>query len=91
MLPTEATLNAVRRKVYVSRSRVIIEDVIIHSASLSLWLLLLEWYMRIYFKYRESFNSVKCDFLSDRFEFVGCDIMPTDNITALSKHDLITD
>lgn len=84
VLPTEATLDMVRRKVHVSRSRVIIDDVIIYSISLSLCLLLLKFYMRIYFNYRESFNSVKCDFLSNRFKFVGRDTMPDDNITASS-------
>ena len=47
--------------------------------------------MRVYFKYRESFKLAKCDFLSERFEFVGRDIMPTGNTTAASKYDLIND
>ena len=76
---------------HVTGSRVIIDDVLIHSTAISLLLLLLECYMRVYFKYRESFKLAKCDFLSERFEFVGRDIMPTGNTTAASKYDLIND
>lgn len=69
----------------------IIDVVLIHSTSLSLCPLLLECYIQINFKYRQSFKRGKCDFLSEHFEFVDCDIIPTGNITAASKYDLITD
>ena len=97
VMPTEVTMNVIRQKLrtsadeHVSGSRVIIDDVLLHSTSLSLCLLFLECYTRVYFKYCESFKLVKYDFLSERFEFVGCDIMPTGNTTAASKYNLITD
>ena len=97
VLPTESTMNVVRQKMrtstdeHVSGSLVVIDDVLLHSTSLILCLILLEYYMRVYFKYRESFKLGKCDFLSERFEFIGRNIMPTGNTTTTSKYDLITD
>ena len=76
---------------HVSGSKVIIDDRLLYFTSLGLALLLLECYMRVYLKYRESFRQSKCDFLSERFEFVGRDITLIDNSTASSKYDLITD
>ena len=91
MLPTEETMNVVRQKIrtsadeHVSRSSVIIDDVLLYSTSLSLCLILLDCYMRVYFKYREYFKLGKYDFLSERFEFVGRNIMPMGNTAAASK------
>ena len=76
---------------HVSGSPVIIDDVLIHSTSLRLCPILLEYYMLIYFKYREYFKRGKFEFLSEYFEFGGRDIMPTGNTTAASKCDFITD
>ena len=97
IISLEVTTNVVRQKIkgslneHVSGSRVIIDDVLLHSTSLGLVLLLLECYMRVYLKYRESFKQSKCDFLSERFELVGRNITPIENTTASSKYDLITD
>lgn len=97
VLLTEATLNVVRQKIHysandhVSGFQVIIGNVFIYSTSLSLCIFLLECYMRIYFKYKESFKRGKYDFLSECFEFLGRDNMPTGNTTAASKYDLVTD
>ena len=78
-------------KEHASGSKVIIDDCLLFSTSLGLALLILECYMRVYLKYRESFKQSKCDFLSERFEFVGRDITPIGNTTASSNYDLITD
>ena len=79
------------KQFHVTGSRVIIDDILLHSTSLSLLTLLFECYLRVYLKYRQSFRFKKCDFLSERFEFVGHDIMPCGNTTAASKYDLIND
>ena len=87
-LTTEAGMNVVHQKMQGSEkehllsSRVIIDNILLHSTSLSLCLLLLECYMRVYFKYRDSFRRSKCGFLAERFEFVGRNIMPTSNTNA---------
>ena len=57
-------MKAVRQKMrtsadeHVSESRVIIDDVLLHSTSLSLRFLLFVCYTRVYFKNRESFKLV---------------------------------
>lgn len=68
----------------------IIDDLFLRSTSLSLLLLLLECYFCIYFKFCTTLNLYKCDFLQDKFEFVGHDILSTGNTTAESKYDLIS-
>lgn len=78
-------------KKYVNGSKVIIDDLLLHFSSLSLLLLLFECYLLTYFKYMQSFRFPKCKFLSERFEFVGHDIMPHGNTTVQSKYDLIND
>ena len=66
--PVEGITNVVRQKMqgslkeHVSGSKVIIDDCLLYSTSLTLALLLLECYMRVYLKYRESFKQSKCDF-----------------------------
>ena len=77
-------------KSHVTGSKVIIDDVLLHSTSVSLLLLLYECYLRVYLKYRQSFRFAKCKFLSERFKFVGHDITPLGNTTARSKYDLLT-
>ena len=69
-------------KGYVTSSKEIIDDLLLHSSSLSLLLLLFECYLRIDFKYRQSFRFPKCKFLLECFEFIGNDIIPLGNSTA---------
>ena len=69
---------------HLTGSRVIIDDIMLRSTSISLLLLLLECYLRIYLKYRTTLNLKKCNFLKTRFEFVGHDILPDGNTTAKS-------
>ena len=76
---------------HLTGSRVIIDDIMLRSTSISLLLLLLECYLRIYLKYRTTLNLKKCNFLKKRFEFVGHDILSCGNTTAKSKYDLIND
>ena len=78
-------------KHHLTGSRVIIDDIMLRSTSISLLLLLLECYLRIYLKYRITLNLKKCNFLKKRFEFVGHDILSMGNTTAQSKYDLIND
>ena len=77
--------------VHITGSRVIIDDLLLRSTSLSLLLLLLECYLRIYFKFRTTLKLAKCDFLQNKFEFVGHDILAEGNTTAESKYDMIRD
>ena len=76
---------------HLTGSRVIIDDIMLRSTSISLLLLLLECFLRIYLKYRTTLNLKKCNFLKKRFEFVGHDILSMGNTTAQSKYDLIND
>ena len=76
---------------HVTGSKVIIDDILLHSSSLRLLLLLYECYLCVYSKYRQSFRFFKCKFLSERFEFVSHGITPVGNTTAQSKYDLISD
>ena len=77
--------------VHITGSRVIIDDLLLRSTALSLLLLLLECYLRIYFKFRTTLKLAKCDFLQNKFEFVGHDILAEGNTTAESKYDMIRD
>jgi hypothetical protein len=43
------------------------------------------------FEYRVTFQLKKCEFLTNRIEYVGYDITPNGNCPAQSKFDLITD
>ena len=65
ILPLEAMTIMVQQqmkgleKEHVSGSKVIIDDCLLYSLLLGLALLLLECYMRVYLKYRESFKQSK--------------------------------
>ena len=76
---------------HISGSKVITDDCLLYSTSLGLAPFLLECYMRVYLKYRESFKQSKCDFLLEIFELVGRDITLIGNTTASSKYGLVTD
>lgn len=76
---------------HITGSRVIIDDLLLRSIALALLLLLLEYYLCIYFKFRTTLKLAKCDFLQDKFEFVGHDILAEGNTTAESKYDMIKD
>ena len=76
-------------RVHVTGSRTIIDDIILWSTARILVLILFECVCRVFLKHRVSFNSKKCEFFSERFEYVGHDILPQGNTTAKSKYKLI--
>ena len=74
---------------HVTGSRTTIDDIVEWSTSKSLVMLLFECMCRVSTKYRTSFKLSKCGFFYDRFEYVGHDLMASDNTTAQSKYDLL--
>ena len=73
----------------VTSSRCIIDDIFIWSTSQSCVLLLFECICIVLRKYSVSLKIKKCHLFSDRFEYVGRDIMSLGNTTASSKYDLV--
>lgn len=55
-------------------SRVIIDDILLWANNLDIILLYFECVCAIFQNYRVSFRLDKCDFLKDRFEYVGHDL-----------------
>ena len=72
-------------------SRVIIDDTLLWSTMLHVILKYFGCVCEVFLKYRVTFQLKKCNFLSDRIEYVGHDITPYGNCPAQSKFDLITD
>jgi hypothetical protein len=60
---------------HLTGSRVIIDDIMLRSTSISLLMLLLECYLRIYLKYRITLNLKKCNFFkkgSNLLDMISC-------------------
>jgi hypothetical protein len=72
-------------------SRIIIDDILLWSTIVAALLRLFECVCDIFMKYRVTFQLKKCEFLTNRIEYVGHDITPTGNCPAESKFDLIID
>ena len=72
-------------------SRTIIDDILLWSTSLDTLLAYFECVCSVFMKYRVTFQLKKCEFLTNRIEYVGHDITPDGNCPAESKFDLITD
>jgi hypothetical protein len=72
-------------------SRVIIDDILLWPTCLSALLCYFECVCETFLKYCVTFQLKKCEFLTDRFEYVGHDITPDGNCPAESKFNLITD
>ncbi len=72
-------------------SRVIIDDILLWATRLDTLLQLFTCVCDVFMKYRVTFQLKKCEFLTDRIEYVGHDITPDGNCPAESKFDLITD
>jgi hypothetical protein len=71
--------------------RIIIDDILLWSTLIASLLLLFECVCDVFSKYRVTFQLKKCEFLTDRIEYVGHDITSDGNCPAQSKFDLITD
>lgn len=96
VVPTEGGECTVRQRMassdqtHTTGSAVIIDDLLLRSTSKSLLLLLLECFCRVYLKYRVTLKISKCDFMQEKFEFVGHDVLSTGNTAASSKYDRIS-
>ena len=86
---TEANEIFVGAKKIVSGSRTIIDDIILYCSNKALILLYFECVCIVFKKYRVSFRLDKCEFLKDRVEYVGVDIMKDGNAPAQSKFNMI--
>ena len=73
--------------VIVTWSRKIIDEWLLWSNYVSILLLLFEYILKVLVKYRVSLNVYKCHLFSDRFEYVGRDVLQQTNTTARSKYD----
>jgi len=72
-------------------TKTIVDDLLVWATLVTDLLLKLECILIICTKYRLSLKLNKCDFLQERFEFVGHDIHTHGNSPAQSKFDLIND
>jgi hypothetical protein len=72
-------------------SRIIIDDILLWSTTIHSLLHLFECVCDVFMKYRVTFQLKKCEFLTNRIEYVGHDITPNGNCPAKSKFDLVTD
>ena len=72
-------------------SNTIIDDILLWSMSLDTLLAYFECVCSVFMKYRVTFQLKKCEFLTNRIEYVSHDITPNGNCPAQSKFDLITD
>ena len=88
---TEANEIFVGTKKVASGSRTIIDDIILYCRNKELIILYFECVCIIFKKYRVSFRLDKCEFLKDRVEYVGVDIMKDGNTPAQSKFNMIND
>ena len=88
---TEANEIFVGTKKIVSGSRTIIDDIILYCSNKPLIILYFECVCIIFKKYRVSFRLDKCEFLKERVEYVGVDIMKDGNTPAQSKFKMIND
>ena len=91
VIVTEANEIFVGTKKIVSGSRTIIDDIILYCSNKALILLYFECVCIIFKKYRVSFRLDKCEFLKERVEYVGVDIMKDGNAPAQSKFNMIND
>ena len=72
-------------------SKTIIDDILLWCAFQDLVLVLFTCVCEVFKKYRVSFRLDKCEFLKERVEYVGHDILRNGNCPAKSKFDLLND
>ena len=78
-------------RVHRTGSRTIIDDIILWPTARFLLLILYACVCRIFMKHRASYNKDKCEFVAQRFEYVGHDILKEGNTKARSKYKLVED
>jgi hypothetical protein len=78
-------------KKVVAGTKTIIDDILLWCNNIELIMIYLECICKIFKKYRVSFRLDKCDFLKERVEYVGHDILSHGNCPASSKFNLIQD
>ena len=71
--------------------KVIIDDILLWCSDSTLLVLYFSCVCEIFQKYRVSFKLSKCEFMTERVEYVGHDICPRGNCPAQSKFSLIDD
>jgi hypothetical protein len=71
--------------------RVIIDDILLYSSDVTTLIQYLDCVCQVFIKYQVSLKLGKCDFLKERFEYVGHDITADGNCPAESKFDLVRD
>ena len=72
-------------------SRTIIDDILLWCSNINLVITYFRCVCEVFQKYRVSFKLKKCDFLQERTEYVGYDILSAGNCPASSKFNMITD
>ena len=72
-------------------SRVIIDDILLWASNIAVIMLYFECVCEVFQKYRVSFRLDKCEFLKDRVEYVGHDLLSQGNCPAQSKFNMIND
>ena len=82
---------AINGDIFRFGSNVIIDDILLWGSDLDLMFVYLECVFRVSKKYRSNFKLNKCEFFSDRVEFVGHDILSAGNSPASSKFKSISD
>ena len=94
---TYTTTTTVRKRitfsndVIVSGSRTIIDDVLMLYNVPATLLPLFECGNQVFLKYRVSTKITKCDMFSEKFEYIGRDVLQAKNTTANYKYNLIKD
>lgn len=85
------TIIFIGKKKLCYGSRTIIDDIFIWTSNLRLTLVFFRCVCEVFKKYRVSFKLKKCEFLKDRTEYVGYDILSNGNAPAQSKFNMIND
>jgi hypothetical protein len=72
-------------------SRVIIDNILLWSTVIDTLLNYFQCVCDVFLKYRITVQLKKCEFITNRIEYVGHDITPHGNYPAESKFDLVAD
>lgn len=91
LVKIEGTIIFLGREKLFYGSRSIIDDILVWTSHLRLTILYFRCVCMVFEKYRVSFKLKKCEFLKDRTEYVGYDVLSSGNSPAQSKFDMIND